>query len=196
MSLDQKRNYPKAYACLLALSLLTACSNRIHENDPANTIQASVIDSFRKHSLEIRIHRISTTPSSNANATSRLRAHESFLPEDSWESIYELWLLEDDDALLRTWWETDNPETRMLIVALCWCLHPPPDQGSITWPEFIYDFEAKTDVLAEHHAKMRKAECSWVRKNIQELRALILKAIGENNLPRAMRLRIISAGAR
>ncbi len=166
---------------------LTACASR--PADPGNAGKPSMdAPRFVTDLSSVRLAKRNAAPTAEEITLFKLCVHNSYLPEHCWPQIIELWLSEDDDALLRVWWETDNPETRLLIVSLFWSLNNPPPSRE-DWPSYIVDFEAKAASFAPRQAEARQAECAWVRRNLPEISRRLLALFRDRPSPRATKLK-------
>src|SRR5262249_10774351 len=102
------------------------------------------------------------------------------LPADAWPAIIQLWISGEVDFVHLLWWQKDDPETRMLIVALDWCSSTIPPAETENWPAALYDYEKLSRKFNDAERASRTAEAAIVRKN-HELLAQKLGALFEKH---------------
>ena len=101
--------------------------------------------------------------------------------ENSWPAILLLWAHEANDSVTLLWWEKDDRQTRILVVALNWCnLNSPPNYNGL-WEDGIYPFPDMVKRFNEVEKKLRLEEIQFVKKNFDKIAKELCDTFGKYN---------------
>lgn len=103
----------------------------------------------------------------------------------SWSPIMNLWLLGEGDSVELLWWNKDDRETRIFIVALFWCFIPPFEGTSNET-----DFESRIAHFEPRERALRSQEVEFVKANLAIFAKKFSKIYGKLNNERSQELSI------